>query len=127
MKKLLFLLLFVSCYAFGQKVPVVDLSSPRATVYTHVYFLQNNSFIPENAAKTIYGLDEKSSIEAAIKIKRILDGKGLKVDFNLISDNVNYKDSTAFLTQHKFILFPERMPLVSVEKKGDFGIILLKP
>ena len=120
MKKLLFLLLFVSCYAFGQKVPVVDLSSPRATVYTHVYFLQNNSFIPENAAKTIYGLDEKSSIEAAIKIKRILDGKGLKVDFNLISDNVNYKDSTAFLTQHKFILFPERMPLVSVEKKGKF-------
>ena len=120
MKKLLFLLLFVSCYAFGQKVPVVDLSSPRATVYTHVYFLQNNSFIPENAAKTIYGLDEKSSIEAAIKIKRILDGKGLKVDFNLISDNVNYKDSTAFLTQHKFILFPERMPLVSVEKKGEF-------
>jgi MscS family membrane protein len=120
MKKLLFLLLFVSCYAFGQKVPVVDLSSPRATVYTHVYFLQNNSFIPENAAKTIYGLDEKSSIEAAIKIKRILDGKGLKVDFNLISDNANYKDSTAFLTQHKFILFPERMPLVSVEKKGEF-------
>ena len=120
MKKLLFLLLFVSCYAFGQKVPVVDLSSPRATVYTHVYFLQNNSFIPENAAKTIYGLDEKSSIEAAIKIKRILDGRGLKVDFNLISDNVNYKDSTAFLTQHKFILFPERMPLVSVEKKGKF-------
>ena len=120
MKKLLFLLLFVSCYAFGQKAPVVDLSSPRATVYTHVYFLQNNSYQPNNAAKTIFGLDEKNSIEAAIKIKRILDGKGLKVDFNLISDNANYKDSTAFLTQHKFVLFPERMPLVSVEKKGDF-------
>ena len=76
MKKLLFLLLFVSSYAFGQKAPIVDLSNPRATIYTHVYFLQNNSYQPKKAAKTIYGLDEKNSIEAAIKIKRILEGKG---------------------------------------------------
>jgi len=119
MKKILFLLLFVSCSTFSQKAPKVDLSNPRATVYTHVYFLQANSYKPENAAKTINGLDKEESIKAAIKIKRILDGKGLKVDFNSISNDSMYIDSTAFLTQHKLVLFPERMPLISVEKKGD--------
>ena len=63
MKKILFLLLFVSFSAFSQKAPKVDLSNPRATVYTHVYFLQTNSYKPENAAKTINGLDKKESIK----------------------------------------------------------------
>ena len=85
MKNILFLLLFVSSFSYGQKAPEVDLSNPRATVYTHVYFLQANSYKPENAAKTINGLDKEESIKAAIKIKRILDGKGLKVDFNVAS------------------------------------------
>ena len=120
MKNILFLLLFVSNLAFGQKAPEVDLSNPRATVYTHIYFLQTTSYQPKKAAKTIKGLDEKEAIEAVIKIKRILDGKGLKIDFNRISNDSMYTDSISFLTQHKFILFPERMPLISLEKIGKF-------
>ena len=38
MKNILFLLLFVSNLAIGQKAQEVDLSNPRATVYTHIYF-----------------------------------------------------------------------------------------
>jgi MscS family membrane protein len=120
MKNILFLLLFVSNLAFGQKAPEVDLSNPRATIYTHIYFLQTTSYQPKKAAKTIKGLDEKEAIEAVIKIKRILDGKGLKIDFNRISNDSMYTDSISFLTQHKFILFPERMPLISLEKIGKF-------
>ncbi|CAI8425541.1 MAG: Low conductance mechanosensitive channel YnaI [Flavobacterium sp. SCGC AAA160-P02] len=118
MKKILFLILFISSLAFGQRIPEVNLSNPRATVYTHVYFLQNTSYNPQKSAKTIYGLDEKEAIEAVIKIKRILDGKGLKIDFNRIPNDSMYTDSIGFLTQHKFVLFPKRMPLISVEKKG---------
>ena len=120
MKNILFLLLFVSSFSYGQKAPEVDLSNPRATVYTHIYFLQTTSYQPKKAAKTIKGLDEKEAIEAVIKIKRILDGKGLKIDFNRISNDSMYTDSISFLTQHKFILFPERMPLISLEKRGKF-------
>ena len=53
MKNILFLLLLVFNYSFGQKAPEVDLSNPRATVYTHMYFLQTTSYQPEKAAKTI--------------------------------------------------------------------------
>ena len=120
MKNILFLLLFVSSFSYGQKAPEVDLSNPRATVYTHIYFLQTTSYQPKKAAKTIKGLDEKEAIDAVIKIKRILDGKGLNVDFNRISNDSMYIDSISFLTQHKLILFPERMPLISLEKRGKF-------
>ncbi len=119
MKNILFLFLLISSLAFGQKTPKVDLSNPRATVYTHFYFLQNSSYQPKKSAKTIDGLDEKKAEEVAIKIKRILDGKGLKIDFNTISNDSMYTDSTSFLIQQKFVLFPERMPLISVEKKED--------
>jgi MscS family membrane protein len=120
MKNILFLLLFVSSFSYGQKAPEVDLSNPRATVYTHIYFLQTTSYQPKKAAKTIKDLDEKEAIDAVIKIKRILDGKGLNIDFNRISNDSMYTDSISFLTQHKFILFPERMPLISLEKRGKF-------
>ena len=119
MKNILFLLLFVFNLSFGQKAPEVDLSNPRATVYSHMYFLQTTSYQPEKAAKTIYGLDKKEAVEAVVKIKRILDGKGLKIDFNRISNDSMFKDTISFVAQHKLILFPERMPLVSLEKSGN--------
>ncbi|MGB1391457.1 MAG: mechanosensitive ion channel family protein [Flavobacteriaceae bacterium] len=119
MKNILFLLLFVFNYSFGQKAPEVDLSNPRATVYTHMYFLQTTSYQPIEAAKTIYGLDEKEAVEAVVKLKRILDGKGLRIDFNRISSDSMFTDTISFVAQHKLILFPERMPLVSLEKYGE--------
>jgi len=119
MKNILFLLLLVFNYSFGQNAPEVDLSNPRATVYTHMYFLQTTSYQPEKAAQTIYGLDQKDALEAVVKIKRILDGKGLKIDFNRISNDSMFTDTISFVAQHKLILFPERMPLVSLEKSGN--------
>lgn len=119
MKNILFLLLFVFNLSFGQKAPEVDLSNPRATVYSHMYFLQTTSYQPEKAAKTIYGLDKKEAIEAVVKIKRILDGKGLKIDFNRITNDSMFTDTISFIAQHKLILFPDRMPLVSLEKSGN--------
>ncbi len=119
MKKTLFLLLMIPLISFAQETPKVDLSSPKATIYTHIYFLQDDSYKPENAAKTIEGLEEDEAIIAAVKIKRILDGKGLKIDFNKIPQDSIFKDTIGYIAQHKFVLFPELMPLVSVEKKGD--------
>ncbi|MEQ6125230.1 mechanosensitive ion channel family protein [Pseudotenacibaculum sp. MALMAid0570] len=119
MKKFLFLWLLIPFFSFAQGNVQVDLSNPKATVYTHIYFLQNNSNEPKKSAKTIYGKDEEEAIDIAIKIKRVLDGKGLQVDFNKIPIDSAFSDTVGYAVQHKFVLFPERMPLISVERIGN--------
>ncbi|WP_298782500.1 mechanosensitive ion channel family protein [uncultured Polaribacter sp.] len=116
MKKIIFLFLFVSIFTNAQDATKVDLSNPHATIYTHLYFLQQDSYQPKNAAKTILGLEESAAIEKAIKIKKVLDGKGLFVDFNKIPNNPNYNDTIGYSSFYKYVLFPQRMPQVSVEK-----------
>ncbi len=116
MKKIIFLLLFVNQLSFTQETVKVDLSNPNSTIQTHLYFLQNNTYQPEKSAKTIYGLPKKQAIEKAIKLKKILDGKGLYIDLNKIPNNPNYSDSIGYIYVHKYVIFPLRMPQISVEK-----------
>ena len=103
---------------FSQNEPKVDLSNPNATIYTHLYFLQPNSYAPEKAAKTVYGFKDEEAIDKAIKLKKILDGKGLKVDFTKVPNNPNFTDTTAYKIGNHYKLFPIRLPQISVEKYG---------
>jgi MscS family membrane protein len=120
MRKFLFALFLVNSFvSLAQEEVQVDLSNPKATVYTHIYFLQDDSYAPKKSAQTIYGKEEKKAIDIAVKIKRVLDGKGLAIDFNRIPVDSTYTDTLGYSTQHKYVLFPDRMPLISVEKKGD--------
>ena len=116
MKKLTFILFLISFVGFAQEDVQVDLSNPNATIYTHIYFLQEDSYEPQKAAQTIYGLEEKVAIEKVIKIKRVLDGKGLFIDFNRIPNNPNYNDTIGYTNQFKYVPFPERMPQIYVER-----------
>ena len=84
-----------------------------------MYFLQPDSYEPEKAAKTIYGLPEKQAIDKAVKIKKVLDGKGLYVDFSKIPTDPNYNDTIGYVKQYRYVLFPERLPEVYVEKIGS--------
>lgn len=119
MKKIFFLLYFLSFITNAQESVTVDLSSPNASIYTHIYFLQDDSFEPEKASKTIFGLEKNEAIQKALKIKKVLDGKGLYIDFNKIPKNPNYKDSIGYTAYAKYILFPQRMPKISVERIGN--------
>jgi MscS family membrane protein len=120
MKRLVLLFLLVSSVVTAQDSIKVNLTSPNTTVYTHLYFLQQDSYEPEKAAATILPNSIKNPKKAAIKLKQILDGKGLFVDLKEIPLNTNYKDSTSFATPlNKYVLFPVRMPLISVEKIGE--------
>lgn len=119
MKKIVLLFLLFSLGIGAQVKDTVNLSNPNAAIYTHIYYLQPDSYEPNKSAKAIYGLSESEAISAAIKIKRVLDGKGLQIDFNKIPNNPNYNDTIGYSTFYKYVLFPERMPLISVEKKGD--------
>ncbi|AUC20957.1 MULTISPECIES: mechanosensitive ion channel family protein [Polaribacter] len=119
MKKLLWLFLLLPILTTAQDSIRVDMSTPHATVYTHLYFLQSDSYEPKKAAKTILGLSEEKAIEKAIKIKQVLDGKGLYVDMNRVPTNANYKDTIGYSSYYRYVLFPERMPQIYVEKIGD--------
>ncbi len=118
MKQLLLLISFISFVGFAQEDVQVDLSNPNAAVYTHIYFLQSDSYYPKKAAKTIYGEKGEKAVDIAIKIKRILDGKGLEIDFSKISRDSIYSDTINYSVQNKLILFPEQMPQISVERIG---------
>ncbi|MDA9339582.1 mechanosensitive ion channel family protein [Polaribacter sp.] len=116
MKKFLWLFFFIPFISNAQDSTRVDISNPYATIYTHLFFLQEDSYQPQKAAKTIIGYSDKVAIQKAIKLKKILDGKGLFVDFNKISSDPNYNDTIGYSASYKYVLFPQRMPEISVEK-----------
>ena len=90
-----------------------------SAVYTHIYFLQDDSYEPKKSAAVIYGKDEKEAVNIAIKIKRVLDGKGLVIDFTKIPTDSTYTNTIGYSKVNRFVLFPEQMPLISVERMGS--------
>ena len=119
MKKFLWLFFFIPFISTAQDSTQVDISNPYATIYTHLFFLQDDSYEPQKAAKTIIGYTDKVAMQKAIKLKKILDGKGLFVDFNKVSSDPNYNDTIGYSASYKYLLFPQRMPEISVEKVND--------
>ena len=118
-----FFLLFVSLplLLHGQRdageVPVT-LETPYNTVLVHLHYLQPESYQPEVAARTIYGVqDSARAVRLAIQLKQVLDGKGLMVMLNKLPLNPNYQeDSTA--NRNVYTLFPRELPQVYLEKTG---------
>ncbi|MGY5355558.1 mechanosensitive ion channel family protein [Wenyingzhuangia sp. IMCC45467] len=119
MKKiqLFFILISLSLFAQSNDEVKVDLSNPYKTIYTHLHFLQPESYNEVNAARVIYGKSQEKSIDIALKIKQVLDGKGLKVDFKNVPLNANYKDTiNSVEIKNQYVLFPDRLPEIYLEK-----------
>ncbi len=113
-----FLLLFLWFHlATGQ---VVDLSTPRSTVFTHLSNLKPGNYYPETAAKTIYGKSPEEARKKAIRLKYVFEGKGLFIDYNDIPNDPDYTDSINFpIPKHAYKPFPYRLPEVYLEKYGN--------
>lgn len=94
----------------------VTLESPYNTIYIHLHYLQPDSYEPAKAAKAIYGIsDSTQATRLAIKLKQILDGKGLYVQLNKIPQKPDYKEDSTSL-RNIYTLFPDQLPGVFVEK-----------
>lgn len=125
LQKLLYLIFsFFSLMAWGQNQAPnnqqVDLTSPYGTIYTHLYFLQNDNYQPDLAAQ-VFRLQNKDSLEAvkaAKRLKQIYDAQGLFVDMDLLPKENNYVDSIS--GSAIYIVFPKELPNITVEKTGDF-------
>jgi len=116
MKKITLFFLLLSATLIAQKKVKVDLSNPNATIYTHLYFLQPDSYHPEKAAAVIYDKEGEDAQKIAIKLKKILDGKGLKVDFSKVPTSNTFSDTTGFKPGNRYVLFPYQMPEIFLEK-----------
>ncbi|HEY9169706.1 MAG TPA: mechanosensitive ion channel family protein [Lutibacter sp.] len=119
MKKLLLLFLLFSASLIAQNKVKVDLSNPNATIHTHLYFLQSGSYNPEKAASVIYGYDSLEAQEIAIKLQKIMDAKGLKVDFSEVPTDKMYSDTTITKSGNQYLLFPKKMPEIYLVKIED--------
>lgn len=119
MKKLLLLFLLFSASLIAQNKVKVDLSNPNATISTHLYFLQSGSYQPQKSAATIYGFESIQAQEIAIKLKTIMDAKGLKVDFSIVPTDSIYSDTTITKSGNQYLLFPRKMPEIYLEKIED--------
>ena len=125
MKKLLFLFILLPLLSVGQSQKQVDLSNPNATIYTHIYFLMPDSYDVNKSAATIRGIPREEAREKVVKLKEVLDGNGLRVDFTKVPKNPKYIDTTGIgrqrleVNQNRYAPFPLRMPDVYVEKVGS--------
>lgn len=125
MKKIILFFLIFTGFTYAQNTVKVDLRNPNATIYSHLHFLQPDSYNASKAALTIHGIPKKEAIDKAIKIKEILDGKGLRVDFKKVPTDPNYLDTiTASLNsieklKYQYVPFPTKLPEVYVEKIGS--------
>lgn len=107
--------LTLTLQATGQ-TPVEEVHrSPYQVVYNHLYYLQPDTYNAARSAESFPGIEEKERIQAAVRLKQILDGKGLYVDMNLIPDEPVMADS---MPQRTYALFRSE-PRIYLEKTRD--------
>ena len=94
-------------------------STPYNTVFTHLYFLQPDSYQPELAAMAIDPSAVSDSIERekrSIQLKQILDAEGLFVNLEKLPRQMDYVDSSE--GKFQYTLFPNQKPQIYLIKKG---------
>lgn len=77
--------------------PAHDLSSPYTAIYTHLFFLQNDSYQPEVAARSFMhpGISQEEGMEAAIRLKQVYDGRGYYIQMASIPTDPAHIDSVS--------------------------------
>jgi MscS family membrane protein len=97
----------------------LNLSSPRNTVYWHLYYLQQDSYDPPKAAEALFegelSLEKREDI--AIQLVQIFDGTAHFIELEDIPANPNYVDSTTNTAIYR--VYPEKYPEIVVRKYGD--------
>lgn len=100
-----------------QDIPIGDLATPKEVAHQHIYYLNEEHYDLDKAARALVGNRKKITDEIrdnAIKLKQIFDGKGLIVREDLIPDNPDYIDSTS--GNAVYIPFPNELPEVYITR-----------
>ncbi len=104
--------------AVQKEIIEFSLSSPYNTIYTHLEYLQDDSYYPTVSAKAFNPSDvsQEKAVELAIRLKQILDGKGLYLDMDDWPRNINHLDSVT--GRYRYYL-TSKLPDLYVEKVGN--------
>ncbi len=104
-------------FASGLTAQENFLNSPYSSVRTHLFYLQDESYNDSLARLPFEFVSEnrEKALEHAVRLKQILDGKGLYINVEDIPRSSNYYDSA--MEKHRYILVDE-YPDIFVEKKG---------
>ena len=125
MKKYLILLLLTTFFGFAQQQVQPNLETPNSALYTHMYFLQPDSYQPEKAALLIQNKGKSEAIDLVIRIKKIYDGKGILLNFSKIPTDPNYTDTikdplSGFVKiEKKYYPAPKELPQIYLIKYGN--------
>ncbi|GMQ26173.1 hypothetical protein Aoki45_28550 [Algoriphagus sp. oki45] len=97
----------------------VNLTTPYHTTLTFFFNLEKNHFQPDISAKTldIRGV-EGDPEDLAIKLKQILEGKGVIIRTSEIPNDPVYVDSTAG-GEPRFYFDAAKVPSIYLEKRGN--------
>ena len=94
--------------------PEITLENPHNSVYTHLFYLQRDSYEPQLAASSMPpGLPQEERISLAQQLFQIYDGRGLYVFVDKIPKEADHRDS---LGNHVFYPFPNQLPGIFLEK-----------
>lgn len=93
-QRILLILLFFCFSALNpvEAQPENPNLSPYHAVYNHLYYLQTDSYDQEKAARS-FNLPLTEGRRKAVKLKQILDGKGLYVNLDALPTQSDYIDS----------------------------------
>ena len=95
------------------------LSNPRRSAHTFIHWQQEGHKRPELVIKTMQladGYSDNQKLELAQKLKKVLDSRGLLIEYDEIPSNPSYTDSLSGLNQ--YILFPS-LPEVYLVKSNE--------
>jgi len=94
-----------------------NLSSPYHSTLTFLKYLQDDTFMPQIAAKAFEQthISEEEAIEYAIKLKQALDGKGYFIKIDELPRNSRYFDTITGLSRYVLV---EDYPGIYLELKG---------
>lgn len=117
------LFLFLTLVLFCQKVTAqkfdtvpITLNNPYNTVLVHLHYLQEETYEPNLSARTLYGVEDSTQAsKLAIRLKQILDGKGLYVQVRTIPRDSLYRPDS-LSNDNYYILFPDQLPEVYLER-----------
>ena len=115
---LLLLWVFGAGLVYAQEQEVADLSTPSRSLRYYTLYMDEDNYYPDKAAKVFYSrYATKAEAQAlAIKLKQIIDGKGIFIDLGKIPDIPDFTDS---LTHIHLYPINDAFPELYLERIGQ--------
>jgi MscS family membrane protein len=96
-------------------------ATPYHTLYHFLYYLQDKSWQPEEAAKALaaVGLSREKRIERAIQLKKIIDGRGLFIYLDELPRSPTHSDTSGHAAIYRL---GGRLPWLYLQRYGKLWL-----